>query len=354
MKLVYYIAHPSQYYIFKNISKYLKQDFEIIITYTDKDVVKNLLDEDNLNFKSHEIGYSRSKRIKFKSLFNFIKKEIDLFNVVKKEKPQIIVGSSVVIAHIGKLFKIPSLIINEDDLDVISISAKIGYPFVTNIISPELCNLGKYEKKAFKYDGYQKLAYLHPNYFIPDESIANKYIDLNQKNFLVRLSALSAHHDYGIKGIDNTQARKLINYLEKFGKVHLSSERVLPNELEKYRLKINPLHLHDILNFTNLLICDSQSMAVEASLLGVPSIRISDFAGRISVLEELENKYRLTFALKPIDFNKVISLIQEKVFLNDDFNLIFRERRGIMLSEKNDIIPFFVSTINNIAKKNNV
>ena len=39
-----------------------------------------------------------------------------------------------------------------------------------------------------------------------------------------------------------------------------------------------------------MLVCDSQSMTVEAAILGIPSIRYSDFSGRIGVLEELEKR----------------------------------------------------------------
>lgn len=349
MQLVYYIAHPSQYYIFKNLAPYLERDFEITITYSDKDVIKDQLTIDNLNYKKYEIGYSKSKKIILKTLRNFLKKEIDFFKIIRKEKPKIIIGSSVIIAHIGKLLGIPTLIINEDDYDVISISAKIGYPFVTGIISPDVCNLGKFEKKSFKYNGYQKLAYLHPNYFSPNKKVAGKYLDLNKKNFLIRLSALSAHHDLGVKGINDNQVNELINFLKQFGNIYISSERELPTNLENYRLKINPLHLHDVLSYVNLLISDSQSMSVESSLLGIPSIRISDFAGKISVLEELENKYHLTYAIKPTHFNSVIHIIQSKIFIAEDYNSIFKERRNKMLSEKEDIVPYFLETIHKVA-----
>lgn len=349
MKLVYFIAHPSQYYIFRNIAQQIDKNFEIVLVYTDKDVVKKQIINDQIAYKKYEIGYSKKQSLLFKSLRNFIKKEFDLYTIVKKEKPQIIIGSSIIIAHVGKLLNIPTLIINEDDINVISFSAKIGYPFVTAIISPQICNLGKYEKKAFKYNGYQKLAYLHPYYFSPDKKVAAKYLDLNTKNFLIRLSALSAHHDVGVKGINDTQVIELISYLKQFGNIYISSERELSPGLENYRLKINPLHLHDVLSYVNLLISDSQSMSVEASLLGIPSIRISDFAGKISVLEELENEYHLTYAIKPTLFNSVIQIIQSKIFVAEDYNSIFKERRSKMLSEKEDIVPFFLETIYKVA-----
>ena len=79
----------------------------------------------------------------------------------------------------------------------------------------------------------------------------------------------------------------------------------------KYRLKINPLDIHHVITFASLYIGDSQSMAVEAAMLGVPSIRFNDFAGKISVLEELEHKYGLTYGIKTDQPERLFEKINE-------------------------------------------
>ena len=350
MKIIYYVAHPSQYYIFKNIARCLSTEIEIVLVFTDKDVIKAQLDNDALPYRTYEIGSTTKKKLK--TFRKFVKKERELFKIVKRERPVLIMGTSVILAHIGWLLKIPVIIVNEDDLEIIRLSANIGYPFVDGIISPSVCRLGKYEKKAYKYEGYQKLAYLHPNHFEPSIEVAKNYIDTEKKNFIIRLSALSAHHDIGIKGINNRQVLELIEFLKEFGNIHISSERNLPDDFENFRLKINPLHLHHVLFFSDFLISDSQSMSVEAAMLGVPSVRVSDFAGRISVLEELEKKYKLTFAVRPENFSSVIDLIRREIFI-DNYKNIFMKRREEMLADKNDVIPFFVNTIRCFLNKHN-
>jgi predicted glycosyltransferase len=40
-------------------------------------------------------------------------------------------------------------------------------------------------------------------------------------------------------------------------------------------------------------------MAVEAAMLGTPSVRFSSFSGKIRVLEELEHTYKLTVGILP-------------------------------------------------------
>ena len=102
-----------------------------------------------------------------------------------------------------------------------------------------------------------------------------------------------------LKGVNENIIDKLINKLELFGKIYISSEKELPVKYNKYKLNINPLDIHHILAFSSMLIGDSQSMSVESALLGVPSIRYSSFAGKLSVLEELEHKYELTYGFLP-------------------------------------------------------
>ena len=110
---------------------------------------------------------------------------------------------------------------------------------------------------------------------------------------------MTAHHDVGIKGLTVELVKQVIQIAERKGyTVFISSEAHLDESLLSYQLKINQNDIHPLMAFASLLISDSQSMSVESAMLGVPSIRFSDFAGRISVLEELENVYQLTFGVK--------------------------------------------------------
>ena len=69
-------------------------------------------------------------------------------------------------------------------------------------------------------------------------------------------------------------------------------------QFEKYRIKINPLDMHHVMAFASLYIGDSQTMAAEAGVLGVPFVWFNDFVGRIGYLRELEDKYELGYGIK--------------------------------------------------------
>ena len=80
--------------------------------------------------------------------------------------------------------------------------------------------------------------------------------------------------------------------------------------------------MHDIMREASMLISDSQSMSVEAAMIGLPSVRISDFAGEIGVLNKLENDYGLTYAFKPYQvdeaflcINKILEELEENPHL---------------------------------------
>jgi predicted glycosyltransferase len=95
-----------------------------------------------------------------------------------------------------------------------------------------------------------------------------------------------------------------------------------------------------------MLICDSQSMSVEAAILGIPSIRYSSFVGRISVLEELEHKYSLTYGIKAGYTEQLLQKTSELLQLND-LKTEFEDRRKKMLSEKINVTEFLVWLIEN-------
>lgn len=275
-----------------------------------------------------------------------LRQDLKLFLFSKKNKPDLLIGTSVAISHVGKVLNIPSINVNEDDADVVPLYAKLAYPWATKILAPRVCRMDKWDYKTINYDSYHELAYLHPNNFSPQIRIAQKYISLEKPFFILRFAKLGAHHDVGIKGISDEIAAKLVELLNPFGRVYITSERKLDTVLEPYRIQINPIDIHHVMAFAKIYIGDSQTMAAESGVLGVPFIRFNDFVGRISYLDELENKYQLGFGIKTDEVEK---LFETLVYLVQNENLIetYRERRFKMLSEKIDYAAFLVWFIEN-------
>jgi predicted glycosyltransferase len=186
-----------------------------------------------------------------------------------------------------------------------------------------------------------KLGYLHPSVFVPDVQIRQKY-NLSNQYVIIRLTRLTAYHDFGIRGINYDLVAKIIAIVEAKGfEVKISAEAAIEPRFERYLLKIDTNDMHHVLAQANLLISDSQSMSVEAAMLGVPSIRYSDLAGKISVLEELEHTYELTYGIPAGAEDRLITRLIDLIE-QPDLRSIFQKRRHRMLAEKIDVTAFLV------------
>ena len=203
--------------------------------------------------------------------------------------------------------------------------------------------------------------------FTADAAVPARYgVDVTKPYFLIRFSALNAHHDKGIKGISNEIAERLVKILEPFGTIYITSERPLEPQFEKYRIKINPLDMHHVMAFASLYIGDSQTMAAEAGVLGVPFVRFNDFVGRIGYLRELEDVYELGYGIhasvlpadSPIRRNdgspqssgveELYKRLEQLVSMpSAERKATFAARRQQMLSDKIDCAKFLTWFIEN-------
>jgi predicted glycosyltransferase len=348
MRYIFHLGHPAHFHLFKIIISNLRsKGHECKILIKKKDILEDLLQKSNINYTNVlPLGRSDSKIGIAKGL---IKTDLRLFQFARKFKPDVMIGTSYAISHVGKLLNIPSININEDDADVVPLYSKLSYPWASCILTPEVTNVGKWGNKKISYQGYHELAYLHPTHFIADKQVVAKYFNPEETFFVIRFAKLTAHHDDGIRGISNTIAKELIQMLESKGKVYVTSEKPLPFELEKYRMAINPLDIHHVMAYAKLYIGDSQTMAAEAGVLGTPFIRFNDFVGRIGYLNELENVYHLGFGIKSNEeeklFTTVVRLINTPKLKEE-----WQSRRQKMLSEKIDVAAFMTWFIEDYPK----
>lgn len=345
MKIIVYLGHPAQFHFFKNIVTLLmKNGHRVKLLIKTKDVLENLLKLNNFEYEN--IQSIPRKNNRFSILIASLARTYHVMKIALKFKADILIGADASIAQTGFFIRRPAITVLEDDYEVIEKLAKLAYPFTSSIVVPSVCGVGKWEYKKVPYHGYMKLAYLHPNRFSAKKEIVEKYIQ-KEKYCLIRLAQLTAHHDVGIKGLTVDLVKEIIQIAEKKGyTVFISSEAYLHESLLTYQLKINQNDIHHLMAFASLLISDSQSMSVESAMLGVPSIRFSDFAGRISVLEELENKYQLTFGVKTKQHEQLILLVNE-LLSNENLSVLFQQRRTQMLADKIDVTAFFVWFIEN-------
>lgn len=340
-----FLGHPAHYHMFKHVVAELEgQGVRVDFLVKRKDILEELVQRSGHSYyvvRPHE----RGAKGKLGLAWTLLSMEMRVTAYLLRNRPQLLIGTyAPVFSH---LTGVPMIVCCEDDTSVVPRFARTSYPYAAAILAPRCCDGGAWDAKMIKYDGFQKLAYLHPNRFVPEWEKVRPYLrDASRPFVLMRFAKLQAHHDDQIKGMTNEVALRLIEKLSPTYDVYLSSERPLSPELESYRLHIDPLEIHHWLAFASIYLGDSQSMALEAAVLGTPSLRFNDFAGRIGVLEELEHKYRLTFAIPSSEPERLFAKLDE-LLAQPNLRETFQQRRQQMLSEKIDVSAFFAWFVEN-------
>ncbi|RPJ79618.1 MAG: DUF354 domain-containing protein [Alphaproteobacteria bacterium] len=339
MKILIDISHPAQAHFFKYFIKSMQnKGHDIKITAKDKDLTLKLLDL--LGFDYHIIGsYRKNTILKF---IDLLKIDYSLYTFCNKYNPDLVIGfGSINAAHASFLVNRPCVIFDDDEY-----SYRLYKQFASTICTTHTfkLNLGK---KHIKFNGYKELAYLHPNYFVPDpHELETLGINKNEDFIIMRFVGWNAFHDIGKQGLGDQSKVDYVKALEKYARIFISSENPLPPELQKYKINLSPDKIHHVLYFAKLLIGDTQTMTTEAAILGTPSIRCNSFVGENDMLNfiELEEKYGLIFNYKDPEksLEKAIELVQ-----NPDLKNIWKQKRENMLNDKIDVTSFMISFIEN-------
>ena len=346
MNIGLFLGHPAHFHMLKNAAHQLTNDgHKVFFVIKQKDILEKLLRDAGLEFTLIREGRGESMLGLVKSVLGM---EWHMCHFLCQNKIDVLIGSTLSFAS-RILMHTPVIVSGEDDATIVHRYAKMVYPYATEILSPISCNNGKWNNKTIHYPGFQKLAYLHPNRFTPNEEVLKQYnIDATKPYFLMRFAKLNAHHDNGVQGISTEVAQHIIDLLSPHGQIYITSERELEPQFEQYRLHINPLDIHHVMAFATLYLGDSQSMAVEAAMLGVPSLRFNDFVGKkkIGVMEELEHVYGLTYGISSHEPERLYAKIQELLAM-PNLREEFQSRRQKMLADKIDVTAFFTWYIEN-------
>lgn len=339
MKIIVEIGHPAHVHHFKNMIWQLeKKGHQIQLCAIDKENSLDLLDIYGFNYKI--LGVNRGKGIASKIPL-LIESELKMFKIAKEFKPDLfITRASPASIHTSKLFRKTS--ISFSDTEHATLVASITFPFVDAIFTPS-CYKRDLGKKHIRYNGYHELAYLHPNYFTPNPEVLNKLGLSEDDTFIIlRFSSWGAHHDRGHHGIQNKI--EFVKELEKYGRVLITSEDELDDTLEKYRIKVSPEKLHDLLYYASLYVGDGATTAVESAILGTPSIYVSSLVGTMGNFIELEEKYGLLFNYKDSDeaLNKAVELLQKSGLKEE-----WKPKRERLLDDKIDVTAFMVKVVEN-------
>lgn len=286
--------------------------------------------------------YGRARRTGVKRASELIPYVYKAYRLARRFRPNLIVGTGIIEAYTSVLFRKPCIVFT--DTETPALEQVLFKPFVKAIYTPT-CFRKDLGRKHIRYDGFKELAYLHPAYFQPDASIYDLLgINSGERYVILRLNPLDAFHDIGIRGFSSQDKVRLVQALEPYARVFISSDAAPEPGLERYAIGIPAHRIHDAEYYARLLVTDAGTMLTEAAVLGTPGIHCSAYVARRSLgnLVELAEKYRLTFNYSDPDqaIAKAVELVQQP-----DLKQEWQEKRQALLADKIDVLKFLVETI---------
>lgn len=305
MKFIFELNHPKHYYQFKYIMQMLQQNGHMVhVLARDKDVLLNVLQEEHVDYEIFGL-HAKNMRDKVLATPRLL---LNYYKIAKRIKPDVIVSkASLYGTMVARVMGAKAIIF--PDSEVVALTNKIVAPMCSNVITPATFGLD-YGKKHIRVKGFFEDCYLAPSVFQPKDEVIKQY-GLKRPYALFRFVGWYANHDVNNAGFTAEQKRQLLDLAEQKMTVYISSEKKLPEDLEKYKLPTPAAEIHSVLAYADLYLGDSQTMATEAALLGTPAIRSNSFVGPNDMTNfiVLEKQYDLLRNIR--EYDGVVATVQD-------------------------------------------
>ena len=344
MRILVDITHPAHAHFFHHaIQNWLAAGHEVRITSRKKEITGQLLDE--FGFGHLEIGQARRGIVGLG--MDLAERAWGLSKVVRVFRPDVataIAGTFVVYGCLP--YRVPTVVWY--DTEQARASNAITYPLATAVVTPQTYR-GSIGAKHVRYAGFHELAYTHPKVFTPDPGVLRaEGLEPGEPFSIVRLVSWRASHDVADRGIQNL--REVIDTLASYGRVVLTSEAELPDDLRKLALRGprgNMLHLQA---FARLLFGESATMASECAMLGTPAIFLAtSFRGYI---RQLEHQYDMVYQYADPVVDQPRALDKARALLEDPQTpALWQAKRHKMLDELIDVSQYITELVPRYARQ---
>jgi predicted glycosyltransferase len=343
MRFLFDLNHPAHVHFFRHpIRTLLSRGHEVLVTSRMKEIALPLLDELGIQ---HVVLSAQKKSGAIALFIELITRDWALYKVAKAFRPDVMASiGGTFIAHVGFFTRIPSLVFY--DTENAKLQNLITYPFAYRVIVPR-CYQAWLPRNHQRYDGYHELSYLHPEEFEPSREIAIRSgLDPERDNFFIRTISWNANHDMLDRGWSEALLRMLIEYLTKFGKIHLSSESTLPEDLRTYCYAGKISEVHHLMAYCRMYVGESATMASECAVLGVPALYAAT-TGR-GYTDEQETRYGLVSNTRMLDWPSVRSGIDAMMQVpREEWAL----RRARLLEDTIDVAAYVADVIEYEGRK---
>jgi predicted glycosyltransferase len=168
-------------------------------------------------------------------------------------------------------------------------------------------------------------------------------VDPHQPYSVIRFVSWKAVHDIKAQGFSLEAKRKLIQALQVFGHVFMTSEQPPPDEFERFRMTLPADQIHHLLAFAQLYIGESATMASESVILGTPAVYLDPY-GR-GYTDEQEERYGLCSNFHPSQGEQAIARSQEILSSQLKTRPDFQSRVATLHAEKIDVTSLIVNQL---------
>jgi len=288
MRILVDVLHPKHAHFFRPlIRRWTKMGEVVKVVTRDKDITHELLNF----FAIPYVCLSMQKKGLWMSMELFIHWK-NLISTLRGFRPDVVMSIGGIMTSIPcNLLGIPNIALT--DTETATLGNKCSFPFADCILTPEWFT-EDFGRRHYRYRGFHEWSYLHPDEFRPDpEVVRAEGIDPDTPYAVVRFVRWDALHDRGGEGFQREDAVRLIQGLSRKMKIVLTSEAPPPPEFSQFAVKVRVDRMHHVMACSRLVVGESPSMCAEASLMGVPSILASSWAGKCGNMKVLSGRFGL-------------------------------------------------------------
>jgi predicted glycosyltransferase len=340
MRILIDVLHPAHVHFFRNFhDEMVERGHELCITARAKDRSLDLLDQFGLAYE--HLSDQRSGRVGM--TVEMLARTGRLIRVMRRFRPDVmtgVMGPSIALA--GAIRRVPAVVFY--DTEFANQTNRFVYPLAHSVCTPD-CYQGDVPGTHLRYAGYHELAYLHPNRFQPEVGKLESFgVSPDEPYSIVRFVSWQAVHDRRERGLTAQQKRHLVELLQRYGRVLVSSEAALPPDLASLEIR-GPVHdIHHLMAHAQIVVGESATMSSEAAVLGVPAVFIAT-SGR-GYTDDEEKRYGLVRHFTEKEYGAAVGAIEALLAsCPRDFGRAARQR---LLDEKIDVtqwmIDYFEST----------
>lgn len=339
MTVVVTIQHPAHVHFFRNAIEELRAGGEAVHVFVRREPpAAELLDHYGIPYTvlAEETGGMASLPLMQLGY------EYRLYRHARRLDPDVFLAiGGVAASHVARLCGAKSAIFT--DTEHATVVNTLAAPAATTVYTPE-CFEGTLRGNQVRYPGYHELAYLHPDRYAPEPGAAVREdlgVGPDDRLVILRLSNWKSSHDVGEGGFDDIS--EVVAALEAAGgTVRITSERSMDDDLDPYRVAIEPHRMHDVLAAADLFVGEGATMAVESAVLGTPAVYVNSL--EVGNVDELADRYGLAYPFTgPRRHERGL---EKATALLADLDDRWERRREAMLADKRDATDVVLEAAN--------